>query len=214
MKLRAVAVILALAFGTAAAGAASATVVTIAPYSLSDTSFGTGLGVHSNGTQTGMTIDAHVNQDGSAVTFSSTDVLSVTGSGEATFNGPFHNLDVSFAKSWSSITFAFDAGDAAADMAIAINGSPVFNASNCSICTLSANGEQKFTVTGPAIDELDFSFTNDAGGNQDIDNAKQFRVEGPVTPGVPEPATWALMILGVGLTGFAARRRSSPALAA
>jgi hypothetical protein len=31
---------------------------------------------------------------------------------------------------------------------------------------------------------------------------------------VPEPATWALMILGVGMIGFAARRRGQPAIAA
>jgi hypothetical protein len=30
---------------------------------------------------------------------------------------------------------------------------------------------------------------------------------GPGAPGVPEPATWASMLLGLGLTGFAIRRR-------
>jgi PEP-CTERM motif len=33
-------------------------------------------------------------------------------------------------------------------------------------------------------------------------------------PGVPEPATWLMMILGLGATGFALRRRPSAALAA
>ena len=33
------------------------------------------------------------------------------------------------------------------------------------------------------------------------------------TPGVPEPATWAMMLLGFGAVGFAMRRRQRPALA-
>jgi hypothetical protein len=31
-------------------------------------------------------------------------------------------------------------------------------------------------------------------------------------PGVPEPATWAMLILGVAMIGFAARRRNEGAL--
>ena len=34
-----------------------------------------------------------------------------------------------------------------------------------------------------------------------------------ITPAVPEPATWALMLLGFGGIGFAMRRRRNPALA-
>ncbi|WP_419816742.1 PEPxxWA-CTERM sorting domain-containing protein [Glacieibacterium sp.] len=36
----------------------------------------------------------------------------------------------------------------------------------------------------------------------------------PVVPGVPEPASWALMIAGFGLVGAAARRRRNSAVAA
>jgi hypothetical protein len=35
-----------------------------------------------------------------------------------------------------------------------------------------------------------------------------------VTPGVPEPATWAMLIAGFGMVGFTARRRRSMAVSA
>ena len=38
-------------------------------------------------------------------------------------------------------------------------------------------------------------------------------IRGFLTPAVPEPATWALLLLGFGLAGAALRRRPSPAAA-
>jgi hypothetical protein len=35
----------------------------------------------------------------------------------------------------------------------------------------------------------------------------------PATPAVPEPSTWAMMLLGFGAIGFAARRRRAQAVA-
>jgi hypothetical protein len=190
--------------GAGAAGAA--TVISVPPYTLSDTSFGTGFGVHSDGTQMGNTIDAHVDIDGSAVTFSSTDTLTDNGGGEADLKGPLNNLDVMFAKSWGRITFAFELPNkTTSNMSIFINGSatPTFDvADGCTICALTSKGEQKFVLKGPSIDELRFTFTEDG-----IEDAKQFRVGGPV----PEPATWAMMILGVAMIGFVARRRGQGA---
>lgn len=53
-----------------------------------------------------------------------------------------------------------------------------------------------------------FSFSGAASGNTSIDNLVA------VTDGVivPEPATWAMLITGFGLVGFAARRRRSGAV--
>jgi hypothetical protein len=47
------------------------------------------------------------------------------------------------------------------------------------------------------------------GGDKDYDDhVFVFRFPGsPGVPGIPEPATWGLMIAGFGLVGFAARRR-------
>ena len=198
----------------AVAGAAGATTVVSGSYQLQDGSFGTGLGVHSNGTQSGNTLNAHVNQDGSAVTFTSTDTLSQTGSGEATIDGPFGNLDVNFAKSWDAITFAFSlpnghGAPTSSQMEIFINGSSTaaFDTSNCLVlCDLGNHGEQKFIVSGlggASIDELKFEFSNP------IDNGKQFRVMG----GVPEPTAWSMMLLGFFSAGALLRGRRKTAQA-
>jgi hypothetical protein len=173
------------------AGASAVTVVQ-GGYSLSDTSFGTGFGVHSDGTQLNVnTINAHVNQEGSAVTFTSGELLSDNGGGEAQINGSFNDLTVNFAHGWGRITFAFSlpngpGSPGSSAMTLAVNGTPLFNTGNCSICTLGANGEQKFTIEGPSITQLSFTY------DPSIATAKQFRVEAPI----PEPASWAMMLLG------------------
>jgi hypothetical protein len=45
---------------------------------------------------------------------------------------------------------------------------------------------------------------NTSGGPQDV--FARFTLS-PVTPAVPEPSTWAMMLIGFGAIGFAARRR-------
>ena len=52
-----------------------------------------------------------------------------------------------------------------------------------------------------------FSLSGSAEGNTSIDNL--VAVTGNVVPGVPEPATWAMMIGGFGAIGAAARSRRS-----
>jgi hypothetical protein len=47
----------------------------------------------------------------------------------------------------------------------------------------------------------------------DDDNHDDFIVKATLVGGVPEPATWAMLILGFGLVGFAARRTRSVATA-
>lgn len=181
---------------------------TVDGYTLDTGSFGTGLGVHSTGTQSGTTLDGVVNNDGSAVTFSSSDSLTMTGSGEATvypLSGFISDLDVIFEKAWDNITFAFT-GDAGT-FTLLVNGTSLFTQPACTICTVG-KGENKFTLSGAGITSLAFTF--DPG----VSTAKQFRVEG-LTAAVPEPATWALLLLGFGAVGGAMRtsrrQKSRPA---
>lgn len=47
--------------------------------------------------------------------------------------------------------------------------------------------------------------TSNVYGNYGFDNVSVFT--GAVTPGVPEPATWAMMMLGFGGVGYAMRRK-------
>jgi len=182
-----------------------ATVVNVGSYSLQDNAtFGVPTGVHTNGAQTGPTINAHVNQDGSAVTFStSSGDLHSNGGGEATISGDptFTDLNVLFAKAWDRMTFSFAGDDG--DFTLLVNGSALFTGPGCTICLISTSGENKFVLEGPGITSLAFTF--DPG----VDNAKQFRVDELSTAPVPEPASWALMIGGLSLVGAALRRRAT-----
>ena len=45
------------------------------------------------------------------------------------------------------------------------------------------------------------------------DNHDDLIIRATVSPAVPEPATWAMMLLGFGAAGFAMRRRRAPVLA-
>ena len=77
---------------------------------------------------------------------------------------------------------------------------------------LDPNGENKFAfdaTNGEYFTNLSY---NIVGGTADA--IRQVRIasaEGGV-PAVPEPATWAMMLLGFGATGFAMRRRRQPGL--
>lgn len=212
----------ALTLGLAASAANAAQVVTVDGYTLDDGQFSAQTGVHSNSSQTGATVNGFVNQDGSWVTFSTSSGqlnLVTNGQGQATILGDplMENLTVAFEKSWDRVTFNLESPQAAggqfsAAFTLLVNGVALFSASPnpgdaaCTFCLVN-NGENKFTVSGPGINNLAFAF------NPAIGDAKQFRVEG-LSSVIPEPATWAMMITGFGLAGTALRRRRSVAAAA
>jgi hypothetical protein len=185
--------------------------VIVDDFTLDEGAFGSGLGVHSTGTQEGTTLSGVVNQDGSAVTFASTGVLTINGSGQATvvpLSGIIEVLSVNFARGWDNVTFSFS-GDPGT-FNLVVNGGAAFTAGgNCSICTIGS-GQNKFTLSGSGITSLAFTF--DPG----VSTARQFRVDGVSNvPAVPEPATWAMMLLGFGFVGGAMRatkRRQSVAV--
>jgi hypothetical protein len=189
--------------------------VTVGDYTLDDTTFGDQFGVHfDNASNDVYSAVATVNQDGSHVTFTSTDTFDTDTGGEAVIADgsgknadPFDNLSASFEKSWDKITFSFSGGTNSL-MSLTVNGVTLFNSGNCSFCVIGT-GQTKFTIYGNVtpISTLAFTFS------PDVTSGRQFRVEGVNDDGhegggggpVPEPATWAMMILGFGGLGAVLR---------
>ncbi|CAG1017829.1 hypothetical protein BURC_02526 [Burkholderiaceae bacterium] len=64
--------------------------------------------------------------------------------------------------------------------------------------------------SGDAISSIDFSTEGTNLNNQGIPNAlshASLYAGSPIVPGIPEPETYALMLAGLGIVGFMARRR-------
>lgn len=132
---------------------------------------------------------------------SGTNYLSVLAGGFASilFGGPVS----AFSFDWGSIDsyniltiLPFGGGDS-----IVVPGTSFTNtAANGNQVAPGTNG--RFTVQGTAGTQyIGFNLTS-TSNSFEIDN-----VAVPVTGAVPEPATWAMMLLGFGGIGFAARRR-------
>jgi hypothetical protein len=196
--------------GAAAAGALMfafpAGAVDVGSYTLETGTFGTQLGVHSDSSQSSATVSGFVNQEGSDVTFSTnTGILNLTvnGQGEAVIDGDplLENLLITFEHSWQTVTFSFDNDDGTSDFTLLVDGATLFDSSNCIICVVDDSGQNKFVLSGADFTKLEFNF--DPG----IDTARQFRLDLPGEHAVPEPATWAMMIMGFGGVGALVRRR-------
>lgn len=198
--------IISISFAAAAAilamQSAQATVVLAGDFSLEDKGFGSQSGIHFDGNPTGPSVTGYINQDDSGVSFSTTTgSLSVSnGSGQAVISGDplIENLNVAFDNAWDDVTFNFE-GDAGS-FQLLVNGSALFTGPACTICTIG-NGANRFTVSGAGITSLEFTF------NPGIASTRQFRVDGVTA--VPEPATWAMMVIGLGFAGGMMRRRVS-----
>jgi hypothetical protein len=67
-------------------------------------------------------------------------------------------------------------------------------------------GREMIEVRGSGVPEiLDFAYSS-RFGSITLDNIRVTPIE---SPGIPEPATWAMLIMGFGLVGGALRRRRS-----
>jgi PEP-CTERM motif len=77
---------------------------------------------------------------------------------------------------------------------------------------LGGNQLIDFTTLLTGISYVSIHFGNGQGGPGN-GNATAFYKLYAVTPVVPEPATWGMMLLGFGIVGAAVRRRHSPAIA-
>lgn len=171
--------------------------------------------VHANSAGSGNSLVLHTKQIQSLVTVSSTDMIDVgTGDGEAQVTGVGHfdfadvtiNPDLNF----SIMQFKIDGPNGNTpghdfDVLVTFVGGATQTFSNV---LLPANDKLDIVAgLGEVMDKITFSdMRSAAGASQDFRSLKQISFEA-AAPGVPEPATWAMMLGGFGVLGAAARRR-------
>ena len=200
------------AAGLALAGSASALTVTNGGFTLTDTTFGSALGVHATDGDSGHSIVGTIGNTTDTVTLASGETLNVNdnGQGLATFDGPFDDLSVIFTAGslFDAITFAFENARTPGQPVegrfdVSING----GAATFTGITLSQPNLNGFTISGGTLQRLDFTF------RPGVADGKQFRLRvgddnnGAGGGAVPEPAAWAMMIMGFGGMGGVIRRR-------
>lgn len=168
-----------------------------------------GTGIHSftGADQTGNTVFGTVGIGGELVTLSSTNTLTLNGAGEATIDAdPLDNLLVDFLSSYVLVGWNVELPGGRKPpggyaMTVSVNGGTTAGVDLFTVDPV--NPPQKYFITatgGDAIDTLAFTF--DPG----VDAMKQFRLT-VGDGGIPEPATWAMMIMGFGGVGAMMRQR-------
>lgn len=170
-----------------------------------------------NSGQMGTTITGNTNQTNTSVTFRSLngDVLTAPANGQArvTTTESTPSLDnFSFAltggQTFTSFEFnLFNSLDTSQTVTITTNnGSQSF--------ALNGNGQNFFSGLATGSDFFT-SVTVDASG-LGVQDVRQVRIGGIASPtgAVPEPATWAMMLVGFGAAGYSLRRRKRVVLQA
>ena len=175
--------------------------------------------IHNSGTQSATTVFGHTVPGNVGYTFTSPTILTTTGSGHATIGGGWHTLTLTptnVANAFSAIDFNLNVSGANvnkpffADFTLNHVGGGVTVFDNISL----GNGQNKYLIFGNAGETFSsITFTgwrnvdNTSIGKFDdirqIDIATAF----PSTGAVPEPATWAMLLVGFGFAGSALRRR-------
>jgi hypothetical protein len=200
----------------AVATPATATIILIDPSSVQGSNVLFNDGVQTNTTVTGFT------QAGTLVNFSGATVgggttiranggqARIEGSLDGSTPGPNDTLalqNLTFALASGTFTDLelnlFNGGGSAGtvDFVITDDGGQIFNFAGLTI----DSGENRFGFTGIDGQSIaNVSFSSSAG----IADVRQVRLsESQMTSAVPEPATWAFMLLGFGAVGFSARRK-------
>jgi hypothetical protein len=92
-----------------------------------------------------------------------------------------------------------------------VNGTPIFSSDVAAVGDFGNTGWQSFSFTAPSAG----SYTLSLHVANDLDNAlSSGAVLDGVKAGVPEPATWAMMLIGLGGLGAMARNRRRAGVAA
>jgi hypothetical protein len=189
--------------------------------------------IHSNGTQSGTSLNLVSSPSAFTVNFSSSDSLSVTGNGVAQVHGTsggFTDVTITAPTSDPFTAFKFNLGMPSepgysgaftfdAMLTFVGGGTQFFD----NFAAGDGNGANRFTFTRQGtelIDQITLSdleavFTKKNSdpitGQFDFDTIKQASFNFAAVSGVPEPATWAEFILGFGVVGVGLRRRRSQA---
>jgi hypothetical protein len=160
--------------------------------------------VLTNTSMTGLTVMGATNQTNAMVSVRSTETLTTTTSnGQSRFLATDGSFDAGsiFLTGGGTFTSAefnlFSALAGTTSVEISINGGPVQ--------TFALGGGENFfgisATGGDTITSIAFD-TNGSG----VSDLRQLRLGG-VAAAVPEPGTWALMLLGFGVVGASMRRR-------
>lgn len=164
--------------------------------------------VLTNTSATGTTVMGTTNQTSTMVSVNSLngETLSTTSSnGQARFSPTDGSLDTAriFLTNGGTFTSAefnlFNALSGTSSVTITVNGT-----TGATRTFDLSNGENFFGFQATGGDTISsISFDTNGSGVADL---RQVRLGG-ITGAVPEPATWAMMLLGFGAIGFASRRQ-------
>jgi hypothetical protein len=193
------------------AGAASAAVV------ISAGNFG-GTGFHSDPGLSLPSVTGHAGSITGTFSTDSPDLLDTSGSGESVYtahDGAMDDLTLVLSDAVQAITFNLilpTGKKPSSNFNLSVNdGAFTFGP------TALGHGENKYQLVasgGDLISKLAFTFTEPSF----VHDIREVRIvpagQAVPTGGVPEPATWALMLMGFGGLGAALRRRRAVALAA
>jgi hypothetical protein len=189
--------------------------------------------IHSNGAQSGTSLNLVSAPSAFSINYSSSDSLSVTGNGVAQVGGSsggFTDVTITPLSNIAFTAFKFNLGMPSEpgysgaftfDAMLTFVGGATQTFNN--FVAGDGNGANRFTFAaqgGELIDQITLSdleavFTKNnsdpISGQFDFDTIKQASFNFAAVSGVPEPATWAEFILGFGAIGVALRRRRSQA---
>ena len=152
-------------------------------------------------------------QGGALVTYTGNENLTATPNGQATVgatDGFTNYLDVVFAGGFKYAEFnIFPSGGNVPDGITETTSVEItyYIGDVSKTVTVNTNGQNRMMIyddTGATFNRLTFATIPSTTTFQDL---RQLRIQEAVTTAVPEPGTWAMMLLGFGAVGFGMRRR-------